>query len=183
MSRVLTFSRVYPSYHPKAGQPTRFIEKIYASLADNVPGFKIPNDANALWDWHEYYNCVEPKHHTIRAGHRWKVGDWFSPRVWGNDINPKTGRSGPYHSKQIIIAPDIPVKKIWDFDIDGTDFYLNGRHEFALTGDGFDFMDLAENDGLHHIDLQDWFTMSPDFKKKGSHFDGQIICWNESIEY
>jgi hypothetical protein len=29
MSRVLTFSRVFPAYHPKAGQPTGFVEKIW----------------------------------------------------------------------------------------------------------------------------------------------------------
>lgn len=110
MSKVLTFSRVYPSYHPKAGQPTYFVEKIVKSLHWDRP--HPPVDIRADFDSDIYIN-VQPKHHTIRAGHRWKVGDWFRPVVWGNDINPKSGRSGPYHSKQIIFAPDIQVKKTW----------------------------------------------------------------------
>src|SRR5690242_11147919 len=109
MSRVITFSRTFPSYHPKAGQPTHVIEKLYAGLADTIPQFKIPNDANEYWDWHEYYNCKLPKYHTIRGGHRWKVGDSFSPRIWSGK---------PYASKQIIIAPDIQIKQIWDVEAD-----------------------------------------------------------------
>jgi hypothetical protein len=30
--KVITFSRTYPSYHPKAGQPTYFVEKVWSSL-------------------------------------------------------------------------------------------------------------------------------------------------------
>lgn len=176
----MTFSRTYPAYHPKAGQPTHFVEKVWKSIGRPHSNFVYPELLNT---WISFDDTVIPKHHTIRAGHRWKVGDWFRPVVWGNDINPKSGRSGPYQSKMITFAPDAQVKKTWDFDIDGTDFFIDGRHQYALTGDGFDFQKLAANDGLHHVDLHDWFTMSPDFKKKGLHFDGQIICWNESIEY
>lgn len=32
MAKVITFSRVFPSYHPKAGQPTYFVEAIYKAL-------------------------------------------------------------------------------------------------------------------------------------------------------
>jgi len=56
MSKVITFSRVFPKYHPKAGQPTYFVEKILAKA----------------------------KVHTIRNGNRWKVGDKFSPRIWSD---------------------------------------------------------------------------------------------------
>lgn len=28
MSKVITFSRVFPKYHPKAGQPTGFVKSI-----------------------------------------------------------------------------------------------------------------------------------------------------------
>ena len=164
MSRVMTFSRVFPSYHPMAGQPTRFIEKIYASLADNVEGFKIPNSANDYWDWHEYYNCTKPKHHTIRAGHRWKVGDKFSPRVWS---------SKPYQSKQIIIAPDIEVKKVWDFEV-YFEKTLQQKQVLKLKSGKGNIPEIATNDGLELIDFLHWFNKP---------FDGQIICWNDSIEY
>jgi hypothetical protein len=32
MSKVITFSRVFPKYHQKAVEPTHFVEKIYKSL-------------------------------------------------------------------------------------------------------------------------------------------------------
>src|SRR5690349_620300 len=162
MAKVITFSRVYPSYHPRAGEPTGFIEKIYAGLADLQPDFKIPNDANEFWDWHEYYNCRVPKFHTIRAGHRFKVGDYFSPRVW-------SGR--PYNSKQIIIAPDIEVQKTWSLskDLLGGEIRLNGvelKEPLAKV--------VANNDGLTLKDFKGWFNKP---------FTGQIICWNENINY
>lgn len=44
MSRVITFSRTYPSYHPKAGQPTYFVEKVMNSFHVDALGarFFIP---------------------------------------------------------------------------------------------------------------------------------------------
>ncbi len=173
LSRVITFSRTFPSYHPKAGQSTYFVEKIWEGLGgywsdsskpelhDNVLNF-IRRDSSIIW----------PKHHTIRAGHRWKEGDWFSPRVWSGQ---------PYNSKQIIIAPDIQVKKVWYFDAEGTDFYLSGRHEYT-TDTGFDFSELEKNDGLSPGDLFDWICLSPEYKKSNK-FNGQIICWNENVNY
>lgn len=161
MSRVITFSRVFPSYHPRAGEPTHFIDKIYAGLADTVPGFKIPNDANAFWDWHEYYNAT-PKYHTIRAGHRWKVGDKFSPRIWSGK---------PYNSKQITFAPEVEVKKVWDveFDEDGCFWVFSDKERGAKI-----LHKIARNDGLTLDDLMAWFNKP---------FTGQIICWNENINY
>lgn len=164
MAKVITFSRTFPSYHPRKGEPTYFIEKIYASLADTLSGFKIPNDANKYWDWYEYYNCRSPKHHTIRAGHRFKAGDWFSPRVWSGK---------PYRSKQIVFAPDIQVKKVWSVGIrirgDFKEFY---SEDCDLTNTSIGH--LAVNDGLSTEDLFSWFTRP---------FEGQIICWNENINY
>lgn len=163
MSKVITFSRVFPVYHPKAGQPTNFIEKIYAGLADIYEDFKIPNDANDFWDFHEYYNS-KPKFHTIRGGNRWKVGDKFSPRVWSGK---------PYNSKQIILAPDIEVKKVWSFskDLISKNFYLNG---IEVQPDSL--LEIAKNDGLEIAELLLWFQYP-------KPFNGQIICWNDKINY
>lgn len=181
MARFLTFSRTFPAYHPKAGQPTRFIEKIYAGLADINPDFKIPNDANAFWDWHEYYNCTAPKFHTIREGHRWKAGDYFSPRVWGNDINPKTGRSGPYQSKMITIAPDIKIERVWGIIIYKSDEFEGAETVANIEGikmpihpNHYTAQQLAKNDGLSVEDMLNWFNKP---------LSGQIICWNKEIEY
>lgn len=169
MSRVLTFSRTFPGYHPRKGEPTYFVEKIYKSLYLMKV---IPNKLVGVYSQETFENCY-PKHHTIRSGHRWKVGDKFSPRVWSGK---------PYQSKQIIIAPDIEVKKVWDFDIEGSDWFIDGRRKYATTGDGFDSHKLATNDGLDIQGFDSWFTDSPSFNKSPI-FNGQIICWNETVNY
>ncbi len=177
MAKVITVSLVFPSYHPRKGKPTLFIEKIYASMADNIEGFKIPNDANDFWDFNEYYNA-SPKHHTIRKSKRWKTGDMASIRIWGNDINPKSGRKGAYHSKQITIAPDVEVT-VYDFEIkndeaDEPSIYIEGK--FYCQIGASDSILLAKNDGLEIEDLKAWFRFP-------SSFSGQILSWNKNLKY
>ena len=161
----MTFSRVYPFSPPKAGPPTHCVEKIWNSIQwdDDVyrQQFPIPYHLGI-----DFRNTSDKKHHTVRAGHRFKPGDWFSPRIW-------SGR--PYASKQVQFAPDIQVKKTWDFHL----------VPFKCTIDEkrlelFDL--LAMNDGLSYRDFADWFILSPGFKRE-EVFDGQIICWNEQVEY
>lgn len=43
---------------------------------------------------------VDVKYHTIRAGNRFKKGDYFSPRIWTDK---------PYASKQYQFHPDILI--------------------------------------------------------------------------
>jgi hypothetical protein len=175
MSRVITFSRTFPAHHPKAGQPTHFVEKILASLDDSGLQWTSALDVNKVLDSEYYFNINsgDGKHHTIRAGKRWKVGDKFSPRVWGNDINPKSGKSGPYHSKQIVIAPDVEIVKVWDIGLrvrgDFKEFYCNDED---ITGTSIEL--IAKNDGLSTEDMLSWFNKP---------FTGQIICWNPKINY
>jgi len=164
MSKVITFSRFYPKYHPKAGQPTHFIEQIFASIFKDEPSKFFDAKLGNIW--------LDPfitgvKNHTIRGGNRFKVGDKFSPRVWSGN---------PYNSKQIIIAPDIEVKKIWTFEISAT------TGEYAIDGMLYKLNDLKEvskNDGFNDVDdFELWFNV-----KQGEGFKGQIICWNDKIEY
>lgn len=171
MSKVITFSRVFPSYHPRAGEPTYFVEKVWESIyltGDNPTWMgehytEITNKVPGLKNigLHKVY---DPKHHTIRAGHRWKVGDWFGPRVWSGK---------PYNSKQIQFAPDIQVKKVWDFHVSNSKLFIENS-PFTIHSVIVD--ELAKNDGLSTQDLKDWFQYP-------KPFSGQIICWNESIEY
>jgi len=155
--KVLTFSRVFPAYHPKKGQPTNFVEKIYNglysknNLMDYPLGLDIDDTVKGM------------KHHTIRAGNHWKVGDKFSPRVWSGK---------PYNSKQIIIAPDIEIKKVWELIVDEY-----GIVEMPKAKATTILQDIAKNDGLSIEDFIAWFK---DFKQAGTY---QIICWNENIEY
>ncbi len=177
MAKVITVSLAFPSYHPRKGEPTLFIEKIYASMADNIEGFKIPNDANDFWDFREYHNA-SPKHHTIRKGKRWKTGDKASIRIWGDDINPKSGRKGAYHSKQITIAPDVEVT-VFDFEIknDGAEepsIYIDGIFYCQIRS--HDFTLIAKNDGLEVEDIKSWFR----FPKI---FSGQLISFKKDLKY
>lgn len=164
--RVITFSRFFPVSHPRKGEPTLFVEKIMRGLHLWTP------EAKAISDMAEWAKGLE-KHHTIRAGDRWKVGDFFSPRVWSDR---------PYASKQIKIAPPIEIKKIWGFEheidkdyhcilIDNKPFF-EWNSKLVTNIDGMET--LAKNDGLEVKDLINWFNKA---------FVGQIICWNENIEY
>ena len=176
MSKVITFSRTYPFYHPRKGEETFFVEKIWKFIYDAYEGSN--NPLAGYWENYDYtlgidYNISHnihnhyPKSHTIRNGNRWKVGDMFSPRIWSGK---------PYNSPQIIIGPDIEIKKIWRFDIEplGGDYLLNG-HKL-----NFDTLKIiAQNDGFTELDdFEPWFNV-----KRNKGFCGQIICWNDKIEY
>lgn len=168
MSKVITFSRTFPSYHPRKGQLTFFVEKILNGIMPKQKNGLVYPDTlpahvqNIINDFQMLCHPDEIKHHTIRAGKRWNVGDWFSPRVWSGK---------PYNSKQIIIAPDIQIKKIWDFEIYDKELLFDGKILDSLTN-----IDCAINDGLEYRDFLDWFQYP-------KPFSGQIICWNDKIEY
>ena len=165
MSKVLTFSRIFPAYHPRKEEQTYFVEKIWNGLNDlSLPvalNKDLPNDFLCSILPIDNYGA---KYHTIRAGNRWKVRDKFSPRVWSEK---------PYQSKQIIIAPDIEIKKIWNIGLnirgDFKEFYCN---DCDLTGTSI--YKVSENDGLSVNDFLNWFNKP---------FNGQIICWNENLIY
>lgn len=189
MSRVMTFSRVFPEYHPKAGQPTYFVEKVWKTIQSEQREFFInyysltdlnPGKEKLVHDFWEtitpnYFNNVTGKGHTIRAGHRWKVGDKFSPRVWSGK---------PYNSKQITIAPDIEVVKVWDFEMipfawwDECQFKSK---DFEITAEKLEL--IARNDGLKTAEFVQWFAGPCMMSSKRKPFHGQIICWNPTIDY
>lgn len=181
MSKVIIFSRTFPAYHPKAGQPTYFVEKLLNGLSELQFNF----DTGLIPAWSSDFcesiiagiECT--KFHTIRAGNRWKAGDKFSPRVWSGK---------PYRSEQIILTPDIEVLKVWDITISKSPNWfgiyfltINNKTRVSYDAnsknwDNFFVQRLAENDGLSVIDFSEWFKMP-------NNFTGQIICWNSKIEY
>lgn len=159
---VRTFSRKYPGYHPEAGKPTYFVEKIvkgFAELGHPVEDIDELAVSGELDD--EVYESCKPKFHTVRAGHWFKTGDMLSPRVW-------TGR--PYHSQQLKLAPDIKVI-CWNFEIRNHEVFVDG---IRMPADTVGI--IAMNDGLSFTDFMHWF-------KFPEPFDGQIICWDQRIEY
>lgn len=173
MSRVITFSRVFPKYHPKAGQPTYFVEKLtkcfHIDEIHKLFDVPVPDFDKAI------YYLSTGKRHTIRAGRRWKKGDIFSPRVWSEK---------PYKSKQIQIAPDTVITSTHLFEIYSTDKHchilIDGKE--WLSSNGNDFDSLMWNDGLSPDDFRHWFQLSPEYKKHKS-FQGQIICWSNAVSY
>lgn len=165
MTRVRTFSRQFPKGHPKEGQPTFFVEAIYKQLYIMKC---IPKELENEFNCDKFLNGFAKKH-TIRAGKHFKDGDKFSPRTWLDK---------PYMSKQIVIAPDLEIKRVYDFKIEIDDDYL------CVLIDNYPFYEenatmvtqvealktLSKNDGLELQDFKDWF-------KWGTPFDGQIISW------
>ncbi len=174
MSYII-FSRQFPKGHPRSGEKTNFVEKIMNGLVEGLNCYGAEyktllgalnptltqSAINNLWEELDE-DDFDIKHHTIRAGNRWKVGDKFSPRVWSGK---------PYCSKQIIIAPDIEIKKIKEFIYDGTSYRTDGwYHADSPAGVG----KIAKNDGLSMEDFKAWFSKP---------FIGQVIIWNDKIEY
>lgn len=168
MAKVITFSRVFPAKHPRKGQPTNFVRSIWEGLDMLNWNFdswdeRLEAEAKSYYEKKTY----TPKWHTIRAGNRWKEGDWFSPRVWSDR---------PYGSEQIQIAPDIQLKKIWTFEHYGFTTLINGEPINSIT-----LSEVAMNDGLSDEDFLHWFEAHPKLMKQG--FKGQILCWSENISY
>jgi len=175
--KVLTFSRHFPKGHPKAGQPTYFVEKILLGLLEDKLMMKskcveMARQTGISEDHPMYYidsingyddSCL--KRTTIRAGSRWKPGDMASLRIWSGV---------PRRSKQIEFA-QVEVKQVWDIEIGGF-WFINSE---ILEHDKV--VELAGNDGLAYDDFINWFNIHP--KKKGDVFRGQIICWSDKIQY
>lgn len=78
--------------------------------------------------------------------------------------------------------PDITIRKIWGVEIDEDCVVTIWNNDDIITFhlDSTQGQLLAANDGLTFTDFVDWFIPKPD-KFKG--FKGQIICWNEKINY
>lgn len=124
---------------------------------------------------YDRYAHFEPKKHTIRAGNRWKVGDKFSPRIWSER---------PYRSPQIKICDDIEVVKVYKFEMkpalffDECQFYVDGNR---IIGDDLEL--VALNDGLSIQDFICWFAGPMLASSTRKPFNGQIICWDNNVDY
>lgn len=183
MAKVIMVSRDFLRPHPRVGQSTYFVEKIFKGLYFMNPAHDLNKGMNLEIDYSlEEFSSCKPKWHTIRGGKRWKVGDKVSLRVWSGK---------PYRSEQIKICDDLEVKKVWDIKIvrhhaiDGRTILkiLVGDNTYSeiilLNGKITEWFgqidDLCTNDGLGMEDFYHWFDVP--------EFSGQIICWNEKIRY
>ncbi|WP_316743776.1 hypothetical protein [Pedobacter antarcticus] len=173
MSKVITFSRVFPAYHPRKGESTYFVEKLSKGFPEYSAEDFTPLKSRPTMDLFslmvlaiDKWADLQPKYHTIRSASRWKEGEKFSPRVWSGK---------PYASKMITIAPDIEITKLMDFEIKDECVFIDGEL-YAYSSSTEALALLALNDGLSLGDMIGWFKCLKPFK-------GQIICWNDSITY
>lgn len=173
--RQVTFSRTFPATHPKKGEPTYFVEKIwkwiYESNQFNYPLLELLKYQNL---YHEHFKLqqtvgflkFDSKFHTIRKGKRFKVGDFIVPMVWA-------GR--PYHKTadgkwKIQFAPPLELVKVYDFEIkEGSNIYINNVYFPSRK-----LIYIAQNDGLKLSEFGHWFNIH-----KGHDFSGQILCWGD----
>lgn len=172
--KVLTCSRFFPKGHPRQGEETWFVEKILSVILRNADGIVNLDDINpAIRSLVNDFFIIGGdyfKHHTIRAGNRFKAGDMASLRVWSDK---------PYRSKQIEFA-QVEVKKVWDFVISDGNYSIDTIEQGSFIPD-CELEKLATNDGLNVDDFWSWFSIHP--KATGANFKGQIICWSGQIEY
>ncbi len=190
MARVITLSRTFLKGHPRAGEPTYFVEKVYMALyverKDDIdfsledilyksnegifnsnPDIIVDFFFSLTWakapDFTEREE-YDPKHHTIRSGKRWKAGDMVSLRVWSGM---------PYRSKQVAIAPDFKIPRVADVEIDiHGNVKIDGTTYWSLFAYSSYLDTLAKNDGLALKDFADWFNPS-------LPFSGQIIFFTD----
>lgn len=165
---VLTVSRYFPTTHKRKGEPTYFVEKILACMAESTKGdFKIPNGID--YNWYEYYGAIL-KLHTIRASY-----DLWAKRIKevqeGKAILSIRYWSGrPYHKDENGISQVEVCKLDKDSGI-GVQ-----KIEFPRPDFHFPIIDgwqgkpcvtpevIAKNDGLPLDDFKEWFRKS-DFSK------------------
>ena len=172
MSKQLAFRLYFPTYHPKAGQQTYFVEKLFRGFPDYVespfvtsdrlvPKHQYPGIGSVIDIWE--LERVKPKFQKIAPGLKWSVGDKFTPYVY---------LGVPYMSGRILLGPDVEVVKVWDFNWDPyrNVLQINGKDQYNMST----LLRLAENEGLELRDFLDWYI---------EPIEGQIICWNNEINY
>lgn len=167
--KPILFSTTFPAYHPKKGQPTYFVEKIWAHLIytgqfswDDCEkytkhlrqsGYLLCSTEKVF----ELYRNKDFKAHTIRQGFSRAKDDIFSPRIWSGK---------PYRSKQIAFAPPLHIYHVPMLFKDTLDrgevFLKNGQWMSDVA-----LQNLAQNDGLSLEDFKAWFNKPT--------FTGQII--------
>lgn len=191
--KYIMCSRTFPAGHPRKGEPTYFVEKIWNCFREDLA---LPDNFRRWVD--SYIPLIkgegylkstairEFKPHTIRNGSRFSPGEIVSLRVW-----QLPGGMYTKGNKQIEFA-QVEVKKTWSIEINNRfgaasfEVVINGvifaqlhyGNDKDLNRDGL--IRLAKNDGLELDDFVSWFNMHP---KKKEVFRGQVIAWGDQIEY
>jgi hypothetical protein len=196
-------SRFYPAHHPKAGQSTYFVEKIWNAL------MRRDNDVDFLPTYYEICNLNEASIKnpdtllTATDVDTFWYGDKGVGGILVNYMNavgqkPHTIRQCNI-SKKTGLQLRVEVGDTVQFFVWSGKLYKTAQitvtppipvvkvWDFELTANGFllhgeemtaeDVNRLARNDGLSRLDMMHWFQYP---KLTGPM---QIICWSDSITY
>lgn len=173
MTKVRTLSRTFMKGHPKEGQPTYFMEKVYNSLypglikhfPKDLRKWRFDNELNRNMAKQFDKSINETKHHTIRMGRHFKANDELTLAVWN---------ARPYHSKQVKLW--IGTIRAIDIIITKTSFLkIYKEQEGNITS--LKLPIVAKNDGLSLADFEAWFNLPV-----GEH-EAQILIWSPEINY
>lgn len=193
---VLMISKTFPAYHPRKGQHTNFIQKIWKTFPDlKVSEYKhnfFEQDFKKSIVW--CYRVVDgEKRHTIRVNYDlWKKrADKINKGEAVLSLRQWTG--SPYNfkkdgSKQVefLRLTKVNIQKIW---IKGYSITMGGKEQkFLLSSCGDCYIDLdklAVNDGLGFEDFKNWFAppIKNKAKEKAMNFSGAIIHFNPNFKY
>ncbi|RYX86895.1 hypothetical protein EON73_02460 [bacterium] len=157
------------------GNPSNFIEKIWASIILNkLDGInKVQYHAYAALynnqfneNWDGFMEEKKPKLHTIRSGKRWKAGDLIHFVI---DTSPTT---------YFQFAPVFKCYSVQDIEIRNVSgqkkrpiVYIEGREIQLLENHRSILPELAVNDGFESIN--DFFAYF------NTDFTGQLVHWTE----
>lgn len=168
MTKVRTLSRTFMKGHPRAGEPTFFVEKFLLSRMSMGITIKELKKYDSLVS--PEAKAKLPKHHTIRMGRHFKANDELTLAVWSGK---------PYRSKQV---------KLWTGPIRSVNILIIVRHTYVKISkdvtDGLvdtitplNIYKVANNDGLEYHDFLEWFKLPVGV------YEAQILIWNPEINY
>lgn len=173
-TQVLTVSKRFLSGHPKAGQETKFREKILNQMAiieqaENCQECKDIGGGDCRTCYVPTGCNMEVKLHTIRDNYPYWAG--VVEREMLLSVRQWSGK--PYHTQQETLIDIEPDK--WGIQRITMIKGENGLEAFA-NEKSIDIDTLAANDGLSRADFEAWFA--PHFKRKNV-FYGVVIHFTD----
>jgi hypothetical protein len=179
----LSIIKVFLATHPRKGEPTQFVEKIFSCMFNEHTSFN-PTFVFDIGNTKQFM----PKHHTFRGYGKHKAGDVVQLFYWDGK---------PYRSKQVVFA-HVELKQVLKWNLDFGDKYTPMTLEISKVGssDPLDsdvyeiydedtpnvdfteqFKHIALNDGFSNPqDLLDWLCTDKT-KKAGETIGGHLLIW------
>jgi len=175
---TINLTRKYLAGHPRAGELTYFVEKVYSGFYDlehltltleqfaEFIALDYASDYLKIIGQEDFLDVeCKPKIHTMRSGNRWRAG---------MDIHFKIWKGKPYKSKTFNFAPIIPCVSVQDYELINIDSEIGPFRNITIDGRELsdeEVQELAVNDGFDNVeDFWDWFQ---------GNCTGQLIHWTD----